>query len=81
MAARLTLRLAGQRSPWLQPQPISTVLDHRRGAGGNLAASVGVLEIPGKLKTQEDLPVIKTWKVLYRVLFKGYLNRLHELQV
>ncbi|XP_076119823.1 sterol 26-hydroxylase, mitochondrial [Alosa pseudoharengus] len=81
MAARLALSLAGQLSQWLRPRPISMVLRCRRGVGGNSAASVGVLDSPGKLKTHEDLPQIKTWEVLYRLIFKGYLNHLHELQI
>ncbi|KAL2081531.1 hypothetical protein ACEWY4_023384 [Coilia grayii] len=81
MAARVAVRVVGQRSPLLRPKPVPSALDWRRMAGGDAAAPVGVLESPPKLKTHDDLPQIKAWESLYRVIFKGYLNRLHELQI
>ncbi len=55
--------------------------DVRRGALGNAAASVTVQDSHGKLKTVADIPEIKTFRMLYRLIFKRYLNRMHELQV
>ncbi len=57
------------------------VTDVRRGAVGNAAASVTVQNSHGKLKTVADIPEIKTFGMMYRLIFKGYINRLHELQV
>ncbi|XP_051760906.1 sterol 26-hydroxylase, mitochondrial-like isoform X1 [Ctenopharyngodon idella] len=55
--------------------------DIRRGAVGNAAASVTVQDSHGKLKTVADLPEIRIFRILYKMIFKGYMNRMHELQL
>ncbi|KAF7709704.1 sterol 26-hydroxylase, mitochondrial-like [Silurus meridionalis] len=49
----------------------------KRNAGGNATASVP----PGSLRTDADLPVITLPTMLYRLIFKGYYNQMHELQL
>ncbi|XP_056321650.1 LOW QUALITY PROTEIN: sterol 26-hydroxylase, mitochondrial-like [Danio aesculapii] len=53
----------------------------RRAAGNAAAASVSVQDGHRKLKTEADLPEIKIFTMLYQMLFKGYLNSAHELQL
>ncbi|KAI5107334.1 sterol 26-hydroxylase, mitochondrial [Silurus meridionalis] len=49
----------------------------KRNAGGNSTASVP----PGSLRTDADLPVITLPTMLYRLIFKGYYNQMHKLQL
>ncbi|KAL6484501.1 hypothetical protein MHYP_G00065460 [Metynnis hypsauchen] len=78
MAGHLALRLAGSAARQLILRPTAVSLDLRRGAGENAAAVQG---IPGNIRTQADLPVVTLPTVLYRLIFKGYYNRMHEMQL
>jgi len=80
MAVRFALSSA-ERIGFGFLRPITTTTDIRRGAVGNAVASVTVQDSHGKLKTVADLPEITTYRMLYRLIFKRYLNRMHELQV
>ncbi|KTF86050.1 hypothetical protein cypCar_00014412 [Cyprinus carpio] len=60
---------------------MAVAMDIRRGAMDNAASSVTVQDSHRKLKTVDDLPEIKTFRMLYTLIFKGYLNRMHELQL
>jgi len=81
MAVRFALSSAERRIGFVFLRPITTTTDIRRGAVGNAVASVTVRDSHGKLKTVADLPEINTFRMLYTLIFKGYLNRVHELQV
>ncbi|XP_063069559.1 sterol 26-hydroxylase, mitochondrial [Engraulis encrasicolus] len=88
MAARVAVSWAGQRSSLLRPKPVPSVPEWSRTASGDAAAAAAVAAAApagildgSKLKTADDLPQVKAWESLYRVIFKGYLNRLHELQI
>ncbi|XP_060784840.1 sterol 26-hydroxylase, mitochondrial-like [Neoarius graeffei] len=52
-------------------------LDLKRNAGGNASASVR----HGSIRTEADLPEITLPRMLYMLIFKGYYNRTHELQL
>ncbi|XP_039505692.1 sterol 26-hydroxylase, mitochondrial-like isoform X2 [Pimephales promelas] len=80
MAVRFALSSA-ERIGFGFLRPITTTTDIRRGAVGNAVASVTVQDSHGKLKTVADLPEITTYRMLYRLIFKRYLNRMHELQL
>ncbi|KAJ8247069.1 hypothetical protein GJAV_G00258410 [Gymnothorax javanicus] len=78
MAACLTLVSTLRRAHGLL-QPVNRVL-----IGGRTAASAAPLSLSvsqAKLKTGEDLVMVKPLTTLYRMVFKGYMNYLHELQV
>ncbi|KAI5623733.1 sterol 26-hydroxylase, mitochondrial [Silurus asotus] len=55
----------------------TAILEFKRKTGGNAASSVP----PGSLRTDADLPVITLPTMLYRMIFKGYYNQMHELQL
>ncbi|XP_036425095.1 sterol 26-hydroxylase, mitochondrial-like [Colossoma macropomum] len=78
MAVHLAPRLAGSAVRRLILRPTAVSLDLRRGAGENAAAVQG---IPGNIRTQADLPVVTLPTVLYRLIIKGYYNRMHEMQL
>lgn len=66
------------RSPWLFFKPAAF------GAFASTKVEADVLTVAShslKLKSIEDLPSVGTLEMLYRVIFQGYLSRLHELQV
>lgn len=81
MAVRFAVSSAERRIGFSFLRSMTVATDVRRGAVGNAAASVTVQDSHGKLKTVADLPEIKTFGMMYRLLFKRYLNRMHELQV
>ncbi|ROL50456.1 Sterol 26-hydroxylase, mitochondrial [Anabarilius grahami] len=81
MAVRFAWSSAERRIGFGLLRPTTVTTDTRRGAVGNAAASVTVQDSHGKLKTVADLPEIKTFRMLYRLIFKGYMNRMHELQL
>ncbi|XDV30159.1 hypothetical protein PO909_033140 [Leuciscus waleckii] len=81
MAVRFALSSAERRIGFGFLRPTTTTTDIRRGAVGNAAASVTVQDSHGKLKTVADLPEINIFRMLYKLIFKGYYNRVHELQL
>ncbi|MCI4378633.1 hypothetical protein PGIGA_G00218210 [Pangasianodon gigas] len=77
MAGRLALRSAEATAFRVLLRSTTANLDLKRGAGGNAPASVP----PGSIRTEGDLPEITLPTILYRMIFKGYYNRMHELQL
>lgn len=65
MAVRMLLR------------PSTASLNIIRKAGGNATGSVP----PGSIRTEADLSEVTLPTILYRMIFKGFYNRMHELQV
>lgn len=58
-------------------RPTSAGLNMQRNMGGNATTSVP----PGSIGTRADFPEITFPTMLFRIIFKGYYNRMHELQV
>lgn len=58
-------------------RPVTVGLEGQRSAGGNATASAP----HGNIRTEADLPEVTLPTVLYRLIFKRYYNRIHELQV
>ncbi|KAL1267580.1 hypothetical protein QQF64_032943 [Cirrhinus molitorella] len=81
MAVRFPVSSAVRRIRYGFLRPMTVATDIRRGEVGNVAASVTVHDSHERLKTVADLPEINAFRMLYTVFFKGYLNRIHELQV
>ncbi|XP_016375479.1 sterol 26-hydroxylase, mitochondrial-like [Sinocyclocheilus rhinocerous] len=81
MAVRFAVSSAERRLGFGFLRRMTVATDIRRGAMDNAAASVTVQDSHRKLKTVADLPEIKTFRMLYTLIFKGYLNRMHELQL
>ncbi|KAB5577267.1 hypothetical protein PHYPO_G00207940 [Pangasianodon hypophthalmus] len=77
MAGRLALRSAEATAFRVLLRSTTANLDLKRSTGGNAPASVP----PGSIRTEADLPEITLPTILYRMIFKGYHNRMHELQL
>lgn len=80
MAVRFAVSSAERKIRFGFLRPMTVATDVRRGAVDDAAASVTVQDSHGH-KTVADLPEIKTFGMMYRLIFKRYLNRMHELQV
>ncbi|XP_026127282.1 cytochrome P450 27C1-like [Carassius auratus] len=80
MAVRFAVSSAERRIRFGFLRPMTVATDVRRGAVDDAAASVTVQDSHGH-KTVADLPEIKTFGMMYRLIFKRYLNRMHELQL
>ncbi|XP_056610060.1 sterol 26-hydroxylase, mitochondrial-like [Triplophysa dalaica] len=81
MAFQLALSSAGKRIGFVFLRTTTAAVDIRRGAVGNTSADVTDHNSHMKLKTISHLPEIKICRMLWRLFFKGYLNRMHELQL
>uniref|UniRef100_A0A4W4FTI0 Cytochrome P450, family 27, subfamily A, polypeptide 1.1 n=1 Tax=Electrophorus electricus TaxID=8005 RepID=A0A4W4FTI0_ELEEL len=80
MAGRLALCLVEATAGRLYLRPTAAGLCLRRAAGGTATTPVPLQASSGNLRTQADLPEVTLPTFLYRMIFKGYYNRLHELQ-
>ncbi|KAJ8282579.1 hypothetical protein COCON_G00050980 [Conger conger] len=78
MAVRLAVGSVERGARWLLPL-MNGALTGGRMAGTAAPVSISASQI--KLKTEEDLAEVKPLQMLYRMVFKGYLNKMHELQV
>uniref|UniRef100_A0A8B9LZ94 Sterol 26-hydroxylase, mitochondrial-like n=1 Tax=Astyanax mexicanus TaxID=7994 RepID=A0A8B9LZ94_ASTMX len=76
-----TLRSAGSAAGRLLLRPTTASLDLRRGAGEHAAAPVPLQDNTGHIRTEADLPVVTLPTIVYRLIFKGYYKRMHELQL
>lgn len=81
MATWLTHRAVQSSGRWLLPCPAASALLLSRGTGGTPSPSVALPSSRDKVRTAEDLPRVTMLEMLYRMVFQGYYNRLHELQV
>ncbi|XP_036401365.1 sterol 26-hydroxylase, mitochondrial-like [Megalops cyprinoides] len=77
MAVRLALSSAKKELL----RPVKGVFAGWRKTGTSASASVSVPANQGKFRNEDDLPCIGSLQLLYRVVFQGYLKRMHELQV
>ncbi|XP_062862055.1 sterol 26-hydroxylase, mitochondrial-like isoform X2 [Trichomycterus rosablanca] len=81
MAGRLALCSAGKTvrvRGFIRPTTTTFSLDIKRNTGGN-AGDPPVP--PGSVRSEAVLPEITLPKMLYRLIFQGYYNRMHELQL
>ncbi|XP_069554912.1 sterol 26-hydroxylase, mitochondrial [Brachyistius frenatus] len=80
MAAWLSRRVMPRNGSWLlQPCPVSEVCS--RGAGKASSAPVALAALRDKPRKAEDLPHVNFLELLYRLVFQGFYNRMHELQI
>ncbi|XP_065108116.1 sterol 26-hydroxylase, mitochondrial-like [Paramisgurnus dabryanus] len=80
MAVHLAVSSA-RRNGFVFLRSSTGAMDIRRRPVGNASAAVTDQDTQRKLKTASDLPEITTFRMLCRLFFKGYLNRMHELQL
>lgn len=77
MAEHLALHSVRTMAVRMLLRPTTASLNIRRMAGGNATASVS----PGHLRTKADLSELSLSTIMYRMIFQGFYNRMHELQV
>ncbi|XP_055071890.2 sterol 26-hydroxylase, mitochondrial [Misgurnus anguillicaudatus] len=80
MAVHLAVSSA-RRNGFVFLRSSTGAVDIRRRPVGNASPAVTEQDSQRKLKTASDLPEITTFRMMYRLLFKGYLNRTHEMQL
>ncbi|KAF7658147.1 hypothetical protein LDENG_00016610 [Lucifuga dentata] len=66
---------------WLLQCPAAVAWVCSRWAGSTSSASMALGTPQGKPRTAEDLPKVSFLEMMYRMVFQGYFNRLHELQL
>ncbi|XP_074550251.1 sterol 26-hydroxylase, mitochondrial-like [Halichoeres trimaculatus] len=81
MAACLTQRVVWRNGKWLLSCPFSGARICFRGVGSTSSGSGAISTFKDKLRTIEDLPHVSVLELLYKMVFKGFYNRLHELQI
>ncbi|XP_021434912.1 sterol 26-hydroxylase, mitochondrial isoform X1 [Oncorhynchus mykiss] len=82
MVVCLAQSMVQRSGRWLLPFPTALSLVYTRAAGGTPSPSVAQPSTSqDKIRTEDDLPRIKTREMLYRLYVQGYYKRLHELQV
>lgn len=82
MVVCLAQSMVQRSGRWLLLSPTALALVYTRGAGGTPSPSVAQPSTSqDKIRTEDDLPRIKTREMLYRLYVQGYYKRLHELQV
>ncbi|XP_030614932.1 sterol 26-hydroxylase, mitochondrial-like [Archocentrus centrarchus] len=81
MAAWLLRRLVTRNDSWLLHCPISQTPVCSRGVSRASPASGALSTMQDKPRTAEDLPRVSFLELLYRLVFQGFYNRLHELQL
>ncbi|CAN9497980.1 unnamed protein product [Ophioblennius macclurei] len=84
MAAWLSWRAVQQRSSgWLLPRPLAVAPAVVSRGAGRVTSVTGALPPlqADRPRTMDDLPRISFLKFLYRLVFQGFYNRVHELQI
>ncbi|XP_017285840.1 sterol 26-hydroxylase, mitochondrial [Kryptolebias marmoratus] len=79
MAAWLSQRSLLRSSRWLCP--VSRGRVSIRDVGRTTSAPGALHALQDKPRTAEDLPRVRFLELLYRMVFQGFYNRLHELQI
>ncbi|XP_060784839.1 sterol 26-hydroxylase, mitochondrial-like [Neoarius graeffei] len=77
MAQHLALHSIRTMAVRMLLRPTTANLTIQRKAGGNVTASAP----PRSIRTEADLPEVTLPTILYKMIFKGYYNRMHELQL
>lgn len=82
MAAWLSRRALSGKTTWLlSSSPVYKSHVCCRKVGRTSSAPGALSALQDKPRTVEDLPHVSLLEMLYRMVFQGYYNRLHELQV
>lgn len=81
MAACLSQRVVWRNGQWFLSCPLSGARVCFRGVGSASSSSGAISTFKDKMRTIEDLPRVTVLELLYKMVFKGFYNRLHELQV
>lgn len=81
MAAWLCRSVMQRNVIWLLPCTASTARISSRGVGSTSSDLRTPSAIREKPRTVDDLPHVSLLEMFYRLVFQGFYNRLHELQV
>ncbi|CAJ1078734.1 sterol 26-hydroxylase%2C mitochondrial [Xyrichtys novacula] len=81
MAAWLSRSVVCRNGKGFLSCPLSGARISFRGVGGASSGPGALSALQGKQRTVEDLPHLSVLELLYRMVFQGYYNRLHELQI
>ncbi|KAK1903039.1 Sterol 26-hydroxylase mitochondrial [Dissostichus eleginoides] len=81
MAAWLCRALVQRNGRLLPSYPNSVGRLCSRGVGSSSPAPGALSAFQDKPRTVEDLPNISFLELIYRMVFQGFYNRLHELQI
>ena len=82
MAAQLSWSVMRRTGSWLLPCPNAFARACSRVAvSPSSAAGVAPPPAEDKARAADELPNISFLELLYRMVFQGFYNRLHELQV
>ncbi|XP_060909872.1 sterol 26-hydroxylase, mitochondrial [Labrus mixtus] len=79
MAARLSRSVMWRNGSWLLSNPICRPRVCCRGSTSSGPRSLSNFQ--DKPRTVEDLPHVSVTELLYRMVFQGFYNHLHELQI
>uniref|UniRef100_A0A7N6FEI4 Cytochrome P450, family 27, subfamily A, polypeptide 7 n=3 Tax=Anabas testudineus TaxID=64144 RepID=A0A7N6FEI4_ANATE len=81
MAAWLCRSVMQRNGIWLLPCPVSTPRLCSRGVGSASSAPRTLSAFQDNPRTVDDLPHVSFLELLYRLVFQGFYNRMHELQI
>ncbi|KAM4558152.1 sterol 26-hydroxylase, mitochondrial [Odontesthes bonariensis] len=81
MAAWLSWRELRRSGTWLLPCPISGARVYARGVGKISSAPGALSACQEKPRSVEDIPHVSFLELLYRLVFQGFYDRFHELQI
>ncbi|KAM9710762.1 sterol 26-hydroxylase, mitochondrial [Menidia menidia] len=82
MAAWLSWRALRRSRGWPLTSPVSGGQVWSRGRGVGRSSAPGALTaVQEKPRSTEDLPRVSFLELLYRLVFQGFYERLHELQI
>ncbi|XP_037646766.1 sterol 26-hydroxylase, mitochondrial [Sebastes umbrosus] len=81
MAAWLSRSVMQRNGSWLLSCPDSVARACSRGVRGPSSAPEALSALQEKPRTVEDLHHVSFLELTYRMLFQGFYNRLHELQI
>ncbi|XP_023125989.3 sterol 26-hydroxylase, mitochondrial isoform X1 [Amphiprion ocellaris] len=81
MAALLSCRVLLRKGSWLLRCPVAVAPVCSRGVRRSSTAPGALSAFQDKPRTVEDLPHVSFLELLYRLIFQGFHNRMHELQI
>lgn len=81
MALWLSRKVISWNGSWLQRRPVGVALVCSRRIEKASSTPEDLSAIQVKPRTLDDLPHVTFLELLYRLVFQGFYNRMHELQV
>ncbi|XP_044073940.1 sterol 26-hydroxylase, mitochondrial [Siniperca chuatsi] len=81
MAAWLSRSVMRKNGGWLLPCPIAVARVCCRGMESASSPPGTLSAFQDKPRTVEDLPRVSFLELIYRMVFQGFYNRMHELQI